>query len=126
MIDIKSTMITLLAVFDPAVLLGLKVAVLAIVADTVITWVLALAKGEFDIRLMPKFLRTNILPYMAVLLFVALLTMAEETYKPVFFFVTAIVAAKFSIEALKDKLLQFFKPANEPPSADSTATTAAN
>jgi hypothetical protein len=106
-----------MAAFGPTVLLGLKVTVLAIVADTLITWVLAFSKGEFDIRLAPQFLRTNIFPYMAVLLVTAFLTLWNpEVYKPVFFFFTVIIAGKFSVEALKDKLIQFFKPANEPPS----------
>ena len=119
MLDFQFSLIYLLALFDPAVLLGLKIAVMAIVADTVIAWVLAWAKGEFDIRQVPRFLQTSILPYMTVLIFVSLLTLADsDIYKPVFFFVAAIVTAKYSVEALKDKLTQFFKPANEPPSAE--------
>lgn len=104
------------AMFSPAVLLGLKLAVLAILADTLIGWILALAKGGFDIREVPRFLQTSIFPYIGVLLVLALVTVADSSYEPVFFFICTIITAKFGVEALKDKLTQFFKPANEPPS----------
>ena len=105
----------MLNMFDPAVLLGLKLAIIMILADTAIGWILALTKGEFDIRFVPRFLQTSIVPYVGVLLVLALVTVADPAYTPVFYFVCAIVAAKFGVEAMKDKLTQFFKPANEPP-----------
>jgi hypothetical protein len=110
-------MLAIIAAFDPAVWYGLGAAILAITADAVITWLLKWKEGEFDIRLMPKFLQVNLFPYIAALIFVALLTLFNPTvYTPVFIFVSVIVTGKFSVEALKDKLVQFFKPANEPPS----------
>jgi len=110
----------MLDIFDSAVLLGLKLAILAIVCDTTIGWILAFVKGEFDIRKAPQFLKTNIAPYIGVLLVLALATVADEDYKPVFYFICTLVTAKFGVEALKDKLTQFFKPANEPPSVGGT------
>lgn len=106
---------TWLAMIDPAVLTGLKVAALAILGDTLIGWILAVTKGEFDIRQMPRFLQTSVLPYLGVLLVLAGLTTLVPDYKPVFYFICTIVSAKFGVEALRDKLTQFFKPANEPP-----------
>lgn len=108
-------MLDFMFVVSPAVLLGLKLAVLAILADTVIGWILALANGAFDIREVPRFLQTSIFPYIGVLLVLALVTVADAAYEPVFFFICTIITAKFGVEALKDKLTQFFKPANEPP-----------
>lgn len=101
--------------FDPAVLLGLKLALIAILCDTLIGWILAIKLGEFDIRLVPLFLKTNVFPYIGVLLVLALVTVADAAYTPLFYFICAIVTVKFGVEALKDKLTQFFKPANEPP-----------
>lgn len=101
--------------FTPAVLLGLKLAVVAILADTLIGWILALSKGVFDIREVPRFIQTSIFPYIGVLLVLALVTVADAAYEPVFYFICTIITAKFGVEALKDKLRQFFKPANEPP-----------
>jgi len=106
----------MLDIFDPAVLLGLRLAILAILADTVIGWILAATKGEFDIRLVPRFLQTSIVPYVGVLLVLALVTVADPAYEPVFYFICTLVTAKFGVEAMKDKLTRFFKPANEPPS----------
>ena len=116
MYDLQLLLTAWMMFFDPLVLLGLKVAAVSILGDAVITWILAIAKGQFDIRLVPKFLRTNVLPYLSVLFVLAGLTVASPEYKPLFYFICTIVSAKFGWEALRDKLTQFFKPANEPPS----------
>lgn len=111
-------MMTFLDYFDPAVLLALKIAALAICGDTVIGWILAATQGTFDIRQVPRFLKTSVLPYLGALLVLAIMTVPAPDYKPVFYFICTIVSAKFGVEALKDKLTQFFKPANEPPSTE--------
>jgi hypothetical protein len=118
MLDFKLSLMLMFTMFDPLVLAALKLAFFTIVGDAAITWVLAASKGEFDIRLVPKFLVANILPYIGVLFITALLTLADDSFKPVFYVMTTIITAKFGVEALKDKLTQFFKPANEPPSAE--------
>lgn len=105
----------MLTYFDPAVLFGLKLALIAILCDTAIGWLLAFVSGEFDIRMVPQFLKTNVLPYFGALVVLALVTVADAAYAPLFYFICLIVTTKFGIEALKDKLTQFFKPANEPP-----------
>lgn len=115
MYDLKLMLIIWLASFDPAVLLGLKAAAVAILGDTVIGWILAFTRGQFDIRQVPKFLQTNVFPYMSILFVLAGLTVVSPDYKPIFFFICTIITAKFGVEALKDKITQFFKPANEPP-----------
>lgn len=115
MLDFQISLMVLLALFDPLVLVALKLAFFTIVGHAAIAWVLAVTKGEFDIRLAPQFLITNILPYIGVLFITALLTLADESFKPIFYLMTTLITAKFGVEALKDKLTQFFKPANEPP-----------
>lgn len=122
MYDLQLLLITWLAFFDPNILFGLKMAAVAIVGDAAITWILMFVKGQFDIRKVPQFLRTNVLPYLSVLFVLAGLTVASPEYKPVFYFICTIVSAKFSWEALRDKLTQFFKPANEPPGPKTTFT----
>jgi hypothetical protein len=118
MLDFQLSILYLMAMFDPLVLVALKLAFFTSVGDGAISWVLAVTKGEFDIRLAPRFLITNILPYIGVLFITALLTLADDSFKPVFYAMTTIITAKFGVEALKDKLTQFFKPANEPPSTE--------
>jgi len=87
------------------ILLGLKICVIAILADTLLGWVFAFTRGEFDIREAPRFLQTAVLPYMGSLLIVAGLAYLDPQYMPVFIIVTGIITAKFGVEAIKDKIL---------------------
>ena len=114
MLDFQVSLMVLLALFDPLVLVALKLAFCAIVADAVIGWVLAIAKGEFQGSLILKFIKTSLLPYIGTLFVLALLTLADEGYKPVFYALSTIITASFGYEALKDKIVRYFKPANEP------------
>lgn len=87
------------------ILLGLKICVIAIMADTLLGWIFAFIRGEFDIREAPRFLQTAVLPYMGSLLIVAGLAYLDPQYMPVFIIVTGIITAKFGVEAIKDKIL---------------------
>ena len=115
MLDFQVSLMILLASFDPGVLLALKIAFCAIIADAAVTWIIAIAKGEFQGGLVLKFIKTSLLPYIGTLALLAFLTLADENYKPVFYALSTLVTASFGYEVLKDKLLQYFKPANEPP-----------
>jgi hypothetical protein len=126
MSEIKDLIPALLGYFDPAVLTGLQVAAVAILGDTVIQWVIMALTRRFDIRKMGQFIETSVLPYLGTLLVLALLTLLGDVYKAVFFGVAAIVAAKFSVEALRDKLYEAVKGlASEPVSAGESSTDAA-
>jgi urea transporter len=124
MLDLKLMLMVWLGMFDPAVLIAIKVAVLTILADAVIGWIIALALGVFDIRKVPQFLQTNLFPYVAVLLVLAAMTLVDDGYKVLFFAVTALITVKFGTEALKDKLFNYFKPvqATTPQQAKPTRT----
>ena len=91
------------------ILLGIKICLIAIVADTLLGWIFAFIKGEFDIRESPRFLQTAVLPYIGSLLIVAGLAYLEPSYMPVFIIVTGIITAKFGMEAIKDKIIGYFK-----------------
>ena len=91
------------------ILLGIKICLIAIVADTLLGWLFAFIKGEFDIREAPRFLQTAVLPYIGSLLIVAGLAYLEPSYMPIFVIVTGIIAAKFGVEAVKDKIIGYFK-----------------
>ena len=91
------------------ILLGIKICLIAIVADTLLGWLFALVKGEFDIREAPRFLQTAILPYVGSLLIVAVLAYLDSVYMPVFVVITGIITAKFGMEAIKDKIIGYFK-----------------
>ncbi len=91
------------------ILLGIKICLIAIIADTLLGWLFAFIKGEFDIREAPRFLQTAILPYVGSLLIVAVLAYLDSVYMPVFVVITGIITAKFGIEAIKDKIIGYFK-----------------
>lgn len=91
------------------ILLGIKICLIAIIGDTLLGWIFAFVKGEFDIREAPRFLQTAVLPYIGSLLIVAGLAYLEPSYMPVFILVTGIITAKFGVEAIKDKIIGYFK-----------------
>jgi hypothetical protein len=91
------------------ILLGIKICLIAIIADTLLGWLFAFIKGEFDIREAPRFLQTAVLPYVGSLLIVAVLAYLDSVYMPVFVVITGIITAKFGIEAIKDKIIGYFK-----------------
>ena len=91
------------------ILLGIKICLIAIIADTLLGWLFAFIKGEFDIREAPRFLQTAILPYVGSLLIVAVLAYLDSVYMPVFVVITGIITAKFGMEAIKDKIIGYVK-----------------
>ena len=91
------------------ILLGIKICLIAIIADTLLGWLFDFIKGEFDIREAPRFLQTAILPYVGSLLIVAVLAYLDSVYMPVFVVITGIITAKFGMEAIKDKIIGYFK-----------------
>ena len=92
-----------------SILLGIKICLIAIIGDTLLGWLFAFVRGEFDIREAPRFLQTAVLPYIGSLLIVAGLAYLEPSYMPIFVIVTGIIAAKFGVEAVKDKIIAYFK-----------------
>ena len=92
-----------------SILLGIKICLIAIIGDTLLGWIFAFIKGEFDIRESPRFLQTAILPYVGSLLIVAALAWLDELYMPVFIFIVGIITAKYGVEAIKDQIIGYFK-----------------
>ena len=91
------------------ILTGIQICSIAIIGDTLLGWVLAFVNGEFNIREAPRFLQTAILPYIGSLLIVAVLAYLDPSYMPLFVIVTGIITAKFGVEAIKDKVIGYFK-----------------
>jgi len=82
----------------------------AIVVDTVLGVVKSFKAGydSFDIRLLPKFLATGILPYVGGLGIIALAAQfIGEPYAVLFYTTAAGVTAKYVAE-IKDKLMAIF------------------
>ena len=91
------------------ILLGIKICLIASVGDTLLGWLFAFIKGEFDIRQAPRFLQTAVLPYVGSLMIVAGLAYIDPAYMPVFIAITGIMTATFGVEAIKDKIIGYFK-----------------
>lgn len=91
------------------ILTGIQICLIAIIGDTLLGWVLAFVNGEFDIREAPRFLQTAVLPYVGSLMIVAGLAYIDPAYMPVFIAITGIITAKFGVEAIKDKIIGYFK-----------------
>ena len=91
------------------ILTGIQICLIAIISDTLLGWLFAFIKGEFDIRQAPRFLQTAVLPYVGSLMIVAGLAYIDPAYMPVFIAITGIITAKFGVEAIKDKIIGYFK-----------------
>ena len=87
---------------------ALLIVVVAIILDTLFGLIKAFKGGDFDFKLLPKFLATGILPYVGALV---LLAMAAEfigaPYRELFYMAAVAVLAKYLIE-IKDKILIIF------------------
>jgi len=94
---------------DSSIILGIKICLIAIMGDAMVGWLIAYLKGEFDIRKVPQFLKTNILPYIGSLFIFGFLATLDSAYLPVFTGVVIFITGKFSIEALKDKVYGYLK-----------------
>ncbi len=91
------------------ILTGIQICLIAIIGDTLLGWLFAFIGGEFDIRQAPRFLQTAVLPYVGSLLIVAVLAYLDPAYMPVFVVITGLITAKFGVEAIKDKIIGYFK-----------------
>lgn len=78
-----------------------------IIADAILGVLVSFKNGEFDIRMLPKFLARNLLPYVGGLLLLALLSPVSEEISSLFFMVAATVGVKFLAE-IKDKIMAIF------------------
>lgn len=94
--------------FDFEFLLGLSVftvfmyLVIAIVIDAVFGVIVALSKGEFQWEEMPRFLRTNVVPYVIGLFVLAVVAnYAGEVFEYIFYVASLAVFARYIAKFLK-------------------------
>lgn len=82
-----------------------------ILLDTLLGIILSIKASTFDIRKLPQFLVTNLLPYVGGLMVLALATYVAGDYSTqlasIFFATATATAAKFIAE-IKDKAAQIF------------------
>ncbi len=82
---------------------------IAILVDTVIGVLVAIKKGDFTFKELPRFLGTNVLPYVFGLLVLAVVAeYTTEIFEYVFYIVSAAVFARY-VAKLWTKVKAFFE-----------------
>lgn len=92
--------------FDKTVFITLGTVLGIIVLDTLLGIINAISQKQFDIRKLPQFLQTSILPYIGGLAILAVFSY-DGTIKPLFYAAAAATTAKYLAE-IKDKLVKIF------------------
>lgn len=90
--------------FDTAIMKCLIVALATIFLDVIMGILLSVKNGSFSLNKLPQFLATNIVPYMGGLIVLAVFANYVSDLSYAFYAGTALVAVKFSKEALIDKI----------------------
>jgi len=93
------------------ILAALGAVLVLILIDTLLGVILSIKAGTFDIRKLPQFIATNVLPFVGGLTVLALATFIVGDYSTqitaIFYAAAAATAAKFIAE-IKDKAIQIF------------------
>ena len=82
----------------------LLVAIATILLNFVLGVLISIKKHEFDINLLPKFIATDLFPYIGGLMVLALLSVYLAELEYLYYAAVSMVAVKFSKEALLDKI----------------------
>ncbi len=93
---------------DPKILWGLLAVVTLIVVKTFLTWIIAWRDGKFDIREAPRFIVSNVLPYVAGLSVLALPSLWHEELAVIYFAGAGVVGLKYLAE-VKDRFQVLFE-----------------
>lgn len=89
---------------DTSVLTTLGTALGLILLDLLLGIFLSMKQGNFDVRRLPQFLISSVLPYVGSLLMLALFVESIPAIAAVFYTSAASVVAKFLVD-IKDKLV---------------------
>ncbi len=92
-------------VFDPVILKTLGTVLILVALNVLLGIVLSFKAGNFDVRQLPRFLQTDILPILAPLVLLAAAISVYPDLKAVFAASAAFVIAKYLAE-VKDKVTQ--------------------
>ncbi len=106
---------------DPTILWTLLGVLTLIVVKTFLTWIIAWRDEEFDIREAPRFVVTQVLPYMAGLLVLALPSIWHPDLLAIYLAGAAVVALKYLAE-IKDRFQTLFGVSLDRPEGQGIAT----
>ena len=88
---------------DMTIVYTLLAALSVIVIDTLLGIVRAVAAGDFDVRYLPKFMQTALLPYVGSMLILAVFSVFIAEIKALLMISAGFVIPKFLAE-IKDKM----------------------
>lgn len=80
----------------------------SILLDFIFGVLVSIRRRTFSLSKLPQFLVTNFLPYVVGLVVLACLSSYFSPLEYLYYFMVALVTAKFSKEALIDKIKQLF------------------
>lgn len=92
---------------DPKILWTFLAVLTLIVVKTLLAWIIAWRDGKFDVREAPRFIVTQVLPYMAGLLVLAVPSIWQPDLAAVYYVGAAVVGAKYLAE-IKDRFQILF------------------
>jgi len=79
-----------------------------IFCDTLLGYAKAWKEGNFDLSLAPKFLVSNIFPYIGALIILALFSLFIEDMISLFYIAVGLVMVKFGKEIITEKIKALF------------------
>lgn len=88
---------------------SLLIVLTSILIDFVLGVLISIKDTKFDISLLPKFIATNIFPYVGGLVVLAFLALYLPEMSYLYYGAVSMVTLKFSKEALFDKIKQLFQ-----------------
>lgn len=106
---------------DPTILWTLLGVLTLIVVKTLLTWIIAWRDEKFDVRQAPRFIMTQVLPYMAGLLVLALPSIWHPDLLAIYLAGAAVVALKYLAE-IKDRFQTLFGVSLDGPEGQGIAT----
>lgn len=95
-------------IFSSLILNSLLVVLASILLDFILGVLISIKKRTFSLSKLPQFLVTNLLPYIAALVTLALLSVYLSELEYLYYGAVAFVTAKFTKEALLDKIKELF------------------
>jgi len=98
----------ILGLFSTAIFKSLILVVAVIMLDFVLGMLISIKKKTFEVGLLPKFLATNLFPYVGGLVVLALLSVYLAQMEYLYYAAVGLVTLKFSKEALLDKIKELF------------------
>jgi hypothetical protein len=113
---------TIESIVPIAMLYALASIVGLILLDWLIGVCAAVKQEKFDVRKLPQFIPSNIVPYIGGLLVLAIAALIVTSFAPVFYAAAAAVAAKF-VTDIKDKAIVIFGKTVIEAAASSTVDT---